>query len=72
MVNGLGDTSRGIVFGYKKLIQEDPEEAKATLRAIIKNTYRTLMTRGMKAYYVYFKDKETERYFDKTCKDNSL
>lgn len=31
--------------------------------AIIKNTYRTLMTRGMKGCYVYFVDKETENYF---------
>ena len=39
------------------------EEAKTTLRSIIKNTYRTLMTRGMKGCYVYFTDKETEKYF---------
>jgi DUF2075 family protein len=51
------------VFGYKKLIEKNPEEAKATLRMIIKNTYRTLMTRGMKGCYVYFVDKETEKYF---------
>lgn len=49
--------------GYKKLLKEDPEEAKEKIRAIIKNTYRTLMTRGMKGCYVYFTDKETEKYF---------
>lgn len=54
------------VRGYKKLLEEKPEEAKDTLRAIIKNTYRTLMTRGMKGCYVYFVDKETEDYF-KSC-----
>jgi hypothetical protein len=29
----------------------------------VKNIYRTLLTRGMKGCYVYFKDKETEEYF---------
>ena len=29
----------------------------------IKNIYRSLLTRGMKVCYVYFKDKETEEYF---------
>lgn len=49
--------------GYKKLLKEDPEAAKIKADAIIKNTYRTLMTRGMKGCYVYFTDKETEQYF---------
>lgn len=30
---------------------------------IIKNTYRTLMTRGMKGCYVYCTDAETREYF---------
>lgn len=51
------------VFGYKKLLERKPEEGKKILRSIIKNTYRTLMTRGMKGCYVYFTDKETEEYF---------
>ena len=38
------------------------ETTKARLDAIIKNTYRTLMTRGQKGCYVYFVDKETERF----------
>lgn len=51
------------VRGYKTLMQKDEEGTKARLRAIIKNTYRTLFTRGMKGCYVYFTDKETEEYF---------
>ena len=51
------------VFGYKKLMENEPERAKNILRTIIKNTYRTLMTRGMKGCYVYFLDKETESFF---------
>lgn len=53
----------GSLRGYKKFLKENPKEAKEKMRAIIKNTYRTLMTRGMKGCYVYFVDKETEEYF---------
>lgn len=56
----------GSVKGYKKMMREKPEEAKELIRTIIKNTYRTLMTRGMKGCYVYFTDKETKEYFQKT------
>lgn len=51
------------IKGYKSLLLKDPEKAKEMTRSIIKNTYRTLMTRGMKGCYVYFADKETEKYF---------
>jgi DUF2075 family protein len=51
--------------GYKKLLKENPELAKQKADAIIKNTYRTLMTRGMKGCYVYFVDNETQEYFSK-------
>jgi DUF2075 family protein len=51
------------IKGYKKLFKENPVEAKQKTDAIIKNTYRTLMTRGTKGCYVYFVDKETEEYF---------
>src|ERR1035437_156294 len=49
--------------GYKKELKENPEVTAEKADAIIKNTYRTLMTRGMKGCYVYFVDKETERFF---------
>lgn len=51
------------IFGWNKLKREDPDYAKPLLKAIIKNTYRTLMTRGMKGCYVYCTDKETNDYF---------
>jgi hypothetical protein len=51
------------IYGYKKLMKENPELTKEKLRNIIKNTYRTLLTRGMKGCYVYFEDKELEKYF---------
>lgn len=49
--------------GYKSMFKENPEAAQKKADAIIKNTYRTLMTRGMKGCYVYFTDKATEEYF---------
>lgn len=54
------------ISGYKKRMKENPEETKKLIKTIIKNTYRTLMTRGMKGCYVYCVDKETEEYF-KEC-----
>jgi len=56
-------TSDRSIAGYKKVIEKDPNEGKPLVDAIIKNTYRTLMTRGMKGCYAYFTDKETENYF---------
>ena len=37
---------------------------------IIKNTYRTLMTRGMKGCYVYSVDQETQQYFQNQLKSS--
>ena len=54
------------IFGWKKMKRENPEEAKGLLKAIIKNTYRTLMTRGMKGCYIYCQDEETADYFRNT------
>lgn len=53
------------IQGWKKLVKEDPKAGQARLDAIIKNTYRTLMTRGQKGCYVYFTDEETRRFFAK-------
>lgn len=49
--------------GYKKQLKNNADEANHKAELIIKNTYRTLMTRGMKGCFVYFTDKETEEYF---------
>ena len=48
--------------GIKKLYNEDPEFALKEVDEIIKNTYRTLMTRGMKGCYVYCTDKKLADY----------
>lgn len=45
------------IKGYKKMLQSNPAAAKALISAIIRNTYRTLLTRGLKGCYVYCVDK---------------
>jgi hypothetical protein len=47
------------VKGIKRMMDEDPERAGREADMIIKNTYRTLMTRGMKGCYVWSVDEET-------------
>ena len=54
--------------GYKKALKEKAEGAAAKAEAIIKNTYRTLMTRGQKGCYVYCTDPETSAYFKELAK----
>ena len=49
--------------GFKKAQKESPIEAELKADEIIRNTYRTLMTRGMKGCYVYFADEATAEYF---------
>lgn len=56
-------SSDGSVKGYKRMLKENPTQAKEMINLVIKNTYRTLMTRGMKGCYVYFVDEETRLYF---------
>lgn len=51
------------IKGYKKLAKEAHEEAARKADRIIKNTYRTLMSRGLKGCYIYCTDSETNRYF---------
>jgi DUF2075 family protein len=48
--------------GYKRMHEQNPAQAQQKADRIIKNTYRTLMTRGMKGCYVYFMDPEAARY----------
>lgn len=58
------------IFGYKKMLLEDPENTRKTLDMLIKNTYRTLLTRGMKGCYLYCTDPETQEYFKNKLKSN--
>ena len=51
------------VKGWKTAAKVDPEGTLAAVDLIIKNTYRTLMTRGMKGCYLYCTDEEAREYF---------
>ena len=48
--------------GIKKLYQQSPLEAQKRADEIIKNTYRTLLTRGMKGCYIYCTDPGMANY----------
>ena len=48
--------------GIKKLYKQNSQEAERRADEIIKNTYRTLMTRGMKGCYVYCTDPGMKEY----------
>ncbi len=50
--------------GYIKDRKANPAEAELKADELIRNTYRTLMTRGMKGCYVYFTNDETRNYFE--------
>ncbi len=54
--------------GIKTLYRSNPDEAKELADEIIKNTYRTLMTRGMKGCYVYCVDEKLARYLQESLK----
>jgi len=55
--------------GYKKALRENKQAAIIKVERIIKNTYRTLMTRGQKGCYLYCTDDETNEYFAQLAKD---
>ena len=51
------------IRGWKTLVRKDPVGTSERLDRIIRNTYRTLMTRGMKGCYVYCTDPSVADYF---------
>ena len=58
--------------GINKIAKEDgQEEANRVADSIIKNTYRTLMTRGMKGCYVYCTDKNLSNYLKEKQNKNT-
>jgi len=53
------------LHGYKKACSIDKVAADRKASDIIRNTYRTLLSRGMKGCYVYIADAESAAYFRK-------
>lgn len=56
------------IFGWRKLVKEYPNGGAEFIDEIIRNTYRTLMTRGLKGCYLYCVDRETNEYFKERSK----
>jgi hypothetical protein len=51
------------IRGYRQLMRTDPGNTKQRVDRIIRNTYRTLMTRGLKGCFIFCVDAETQEYF---------
>ena len=58
------------IKGLRGMYREDKEKALALADKIIKNTYRTLLTRGIKGCYVYCVDKGLSDYLKACLKDH--
>ncbi len=56
------------IKGLKSMNVKNPLAAKELADRIIKNTYRTLLTRGQKGCYIYCCDKELEKYLKERLK----
>jgi DUF2075 family protein len=50
------------VHGMKKMSKKQPQETEALAEELIKNTYRTLLTRGMQGCYIYCCDDELREH----------
>ncbi|MGO3455235.1 MAG: DNA/RNA helicase domain-containing protein [Marinomonadaceae bacterium] len=51
--------------GIRGWLKKEPKAALDAAAEVIKNTYRTLMTRGQKGCFIYCTDQETREYFQK-------
>lgn len=58
------------IKGIYKMAQKDFDNAMKVADEIIKNTYRTLMTRGQKGCYIYCTDKKLSDYLKKRLNQN--
>ena len=59
------------IKGINKLSKGNPEQANKIADEIIKNTYRTLMTRGQKGCYIYCTDKKLSDYLKRRLNQQS-
>jgi hypothetical protein len=55
-------SSDSSIKGYKKMMRNDPVLAARKVREIIRNTYRTLLTRAQRGCFVYSVDPETNDF----------
>ena len=59
----MRDSRDRTIKGFKSRIKAQDPDILGEVDLIIKNTYRTLMTRGMKGCFIYCTDAETLEYF---------
>ena len=52
------------------MLKQDLDKAKRLSDEIIKNTYKTLMTRGQKGCYIYCLDKNLAEYLKRRLNKN--
>lgn len=55
------------IRGWKSMMKADPDETKERIDRIIRNTYKTLMTRGMNGCYVYCTDSKLQNFLVDRC-----
>jgi len=60
-VPGARARSDQSVKGWKKLLESDPARSAQGLDLVVKNTYRALLTRGMKGCYLWATDQKLAR-----------
>jgi DUF2075 family protein/DNA replication protein DnaC len=58
--------------GLKKMLKEDPQKANKLADEIIRNTYRTLLTRGQKGCFVFCTDPKLAAYFKERFQRSSI
>ena len=59
----MRDSRDRTIKGFKSRIKAQDPDILGEVDLVIKNTYRTLMTRGMKGCFIYCTDAETLEYF---------
>ena len=59
------------VRGYKSALRKDGPAVAERVDRLIRNTYRTLMTRGMKGCYIHCVDDETQQYFRRRLEEGT-
>ena len=57
------------LYGLYVLMKKDKTYYQNLADTIIRNTYRVLLTRGIKGCYVYSVDKELQKYLKKIIKE---
>lgn len=71
ITDGFSRPSRDkTIKGFRSMYKSNKSDAQKLVDTVIKNTYKTLMTRGMKGCYIFCVDKETNEYFKKIVGGN--